>query len=181
MDPQSQVELHSGNVHSVAAKAAYGLLDSTWPGGKDDPGLPIDPAQIARKLGIDVYETALRPDVFAVLVKEPGQDPKIALNISDSKNRKRFSCAHEIGHYTRRSLDTEQYAYLDKRSPLSATGLDVDEIYANSFAACLLMPETIVTFLFNRGDGALGMALRFDVSQEAMQYRLRNLGLLTGG
>ena len=81
--------------------------------------MPVDPAQIARRLGIEVYETALESETFAVLVKDPGRDPVIALNQADSSNRKRFSCAHEIGHFVRRSdvpSDLEQYAYLDKRN-----------------------------------------------------------------
>lgn len=177
----SSARVDHSTIQDEATRAAARLLDSLWPGGKDDPSLPVDPAQIAHRLGLDVYETSLDPDVFALLVKEPGQDPVVALNASDSPNRKRFSCAHEIGHFVRRS-DTfsglDEYAYLDKRSPLSGAGVDAEEVYANSFAASLLMPEAVVRHLYAPGQKAFELALRFDVSQEAMQYRLQNLGLL---
>ncbi len=168
-------------LHQDATRAAERLLDETWPGGSSDPVLPVNPAEIARKLGIAVYETELDPDVFALLAKNPGQDPVIAMNRSDSRNRKRFSCAHELGHFVRRSTSNEpldRYGYLDHRSALSAAGTDGDEIYANAFAACLLMPEGSVRAFKRMGLNLLEMGLRFDVSQEAMQYRLKNLGLL---
>ncbi|MGH2817395.1 MAG: ImmA/IrrE family metallo-endopeptidase [Actinomycetota bacterium] len=167
-------------IQQEATRAADSLLDALWPGGRDDPGLPIDPVQIAKRLGIDVYETELEPDVAAVLVKEPGQDPTIALNADDSPNRKRFSCAHEVGHFMRRSdslQGVDEYAYLDKRDAFSGQGRNPEEIYANNFAASLLMPEELVKFFHRHGSRPSEMALRFDVSQEAMEHRINNLGL----
>ena len=156
-----------------AAKDAERILATTWGEGK----YPIDPVRIARRLGIDVLEAQLDQNVFAALVKQIGQDPAILLNAMDSPNRKRFSCAHEIGHFVRRSDQTEEYEYLDLRSPLSSTGQDPEEIYANTFAACLLMPEKEVRRLHRSGTNELEMADYFDVSREAMQFRLKNLGL----
>lgn len=167
------------SIREEAARAADRVLDSLWPGGSKDPLLPIDPAWIASSHGIDIYETRLESDVFAVLVKEPGRDPVIALNESDSENRKRFSCAHELGHFIRRTdafLGSEQYAYLDKRSALSSSGTDLDEVYANAFAASLLMPAGAVSDMVKAKVRPSEMALRFHVSSDAMQYRLENLG-----
>lgn len=167
------------SVQQEATRAADRVLNSVWPGGSDDPLLPVDPAQIALKLGVDVYETVLDTDVFALLVKEPGQDPAIALNEWDSDNRKRFSCAHELGHYIRRTdgyLGLDQYAYVDKRSNLSTSGTDPEEVYANAFAAALLMPAEPVKYLVKAKLLPSEMAVRFAVSAEAMRYRLDNLG-----
>lgn len=159
-----------------AARDAERLLRRTWPSRPDGrPPLPVDPVRIARRLGIDVYEARLAPHLFASLIKEPGQDPTIVLNAIDSENRKRFSCAHEIGHFMRRSDD--EYEYFDRRDMLSSTGTDPEEIYANTFAACLLMPEDEVRRRHRAGDSEVEMALLFDVSREAMHYRLTNLGL----
>jgi Zn-dependent peptidase ImmA (M78 family) len=160
------------------------VLDSVWPGGSADAVLPVDPAYIALKLGIDVYETFLDQDVFALLVKEPGQDPAIALNEADSENRKRFSCAHELGHFIRRTdgdLGLEQYAYLDKRSALSSSGTDFEEVYANAFSASLLMPSEAVKRFVKLQLHPSEMAVRFDVSSDAMRYRLENLGYRNSG
>lgn len=167
------------SVQQEATRAAERVLDSVWPGGSASPVLPVDPAWIALKHGLDVYETFLDDDVFALLVKEPGQDPLIALNQSDSENRKRFSCAHELGHFIRRTdsfLGVEQYAYLDRRSPLSSSGTNLDEMYANAFAASLLMPVRAVEQLVDAKLQPSEMALRFHVSSDAMHYRLENLG-----
>lgn len=170
----------------TAARDAEQLLRRVW-GVPGQPGfwLPVDPIRIARELGIDVYTNRLGNNVAAVLAKEPGEDPVIVLNATDSRNRQRFSCAHELGHYVRRTnqaafdpvrFDTNDYEYTDYRSSLSSTGEDVEEVYANGFAACLLMPEEEVRK--RHGDASpIDLALTFDVSQDAMQIRLSTLRL----
>lgn len=155
-----------------AAKDADRILDSVWGGW-----IPVDPVRIARGLGIRVVDAPLDSNVSGALVKEQGQDPTIMLNAADSPNRKRFSCAHEIGHFVRRREQPEKYEYVDYRAGLASTGSDPEEVYANQFAACLLMPEAEVRAAHRQGLDDLDMAIRFDVSREAMQFRLRNLGL----
>lgn len=162
------------------------LLTRVW-GTPGEPGfwLPVDPIRIARQLGIDVYTNRLGTNVAAVLAKEPGEDPVIVLNAFDSRNRQRFSCAHELGHYVRRTnqsafdpvgFDTNDYEYTDYRSDLSSKGEDFEEVYANGFAACLLMPEAEVRKRY-RDSSPVDLAVIFDVSQEAMQIRLSSLRL----
>ena len=99
------------------------------------------------------------------------------LNPNDGPNRRRFTCAHEIGHYVRRSEKAEEYTTVDLRSGLSSEGTDQEEIYANKFAACLLMPDSEVRRLSAEGMVDWEMAIRFGVSREAIQFRLRDLGL----
>jgi Zn-dependent peptidase ImmA (M78 family) len=132
---------------------------------------------IARTLGIDVLDGTLEKNVSGALFKRPGEDPQIILNTIDSPNRKRFTCAHEIGHFVRRSDNPDEYAYVDFRGPLSSAGMEEEEIYANTFAASLLMPEEDVRRFEREGLNDIEMAIRFDVSREAMQYRLKNLGI----
>lgn len=162
------------NTRFDAARDAERLLARAWQRGSDLP-LPVDPVKIARRLGIDVVDARLDPDVSAAIVKERGQDPTILLNMIDSRNRQRFSCAHELGHFIRRSDDPDEYEYVDLRDVLSSKGSDPEEVYANEFAACLLMPEKEVSRLRRDGLEDYEMALLFDVSQEAMHYRLVNL------
>lgn len=165
-----------------AERAANSLLQAVWPEVRDAPRLPVDPIKIARSLGIDVFDHDLEQDVYAVLVKEQGQDPVILLNSKDSPNRKRFSCAHELGHFVRRSDEKlaelkqyDEYEYRDERGIISQTGDDPEERYANSFAAALLMPRSEVRRLQEMRLSPVEMALEFDVSTEAMQLRLLNL------
>ncbi len=159
--------------HQKAEKAASELLEECW-----DGTLPIDPVRIAKSLGVKVLDVDLKQDVSGALVKKNGEDPSILLNAEDSKNRKRFTCAHELGHYRRRAEQPEQaYEYVDYRDQRSSTGTDEEERYANSFAASLLMPEVAVKAFHEQDMPVFRMAKIFGVSPEAMQYRLDNLGL----
>lgn len=158
--------------HREGEKVAVELLDECW-----DGNLPIDPVRIAKSLGVKVLDVYLNKDVSGALVKKPEQDPSILLNAEDSTTRKRFTCAHELGHYIRRAGERNQYEYVDYRDHRSSTGTDEEERYANSFAASLLMPELAVKVFKAEGLPAFRMAKRFGVSPESMQYRLDNLGL----
>jgi Zn-dependent peptidase ImmA (M78 family) len=78
---------------------------------------------------------------------------------------------------------------IDLRNEVSSMATDLQEIEANTFAATLLMPDEIVldyaTILMrsngeiNRDDIIANLARTFDVSIEAMGYRLISLGILT--
>lgn len=164
--------LMSTSVRKQAARDASRLLAQVWRGL-----VPIDPVSIARRAGLRVVDAALDDSTMGALVKEPGQDPTIMINDKDSLNRRRFTCAHELGHYVRRSDQTQEYATVDLRSGLSSEGTDDEEIYANTFAACLLMPEREVLRMYSEGMLDWEMAMRFDVSREALQFRLRDLNL----
>jgi Zn-dependent peptidase ImmA (M78 family) len=111
-------------------------------------------------------------------VKEPHEDPTILLNQRDSRIRRRFTCALERGHFVWQSAESNEYARVDLRGSRLSTGEDPEEIYANEFAACLLMPDEEVKMYFELGMDDLELALRFNVSREAMKFRLIDLGLV---
>jgi Zn-dependent peptidase ImmA (M78 family) len=140
--------------------------------------VPVDPAQVAEAMGLRVLGAQLGPQLAGALVKEAGKDPQIFLNGSDSQNRKRFTCAHEIGHYVKRSDLDNGYEYFDFRDSFSSTGINSEERYANAFAAALLMPKGRILKMKKEGLKDVEMAGRFGVSREAMVFRLKNLGLL---
>lgn len=161
-------------VKKEAERDAARILRASW-----GTAIPVEPVAIAHELGIRVLEAQLDGNTLGALLKEPQEDPTILLNQQDSRNRRRFTCAHELGHYVRRSAESNEYARVDLRDRRSSTGEDPEEIYANEFAACLLMPEDEVKNLDELGLDDLEMALRFKVSREAMKFRLVNLGLAT--
>jgi Zn-dependent peptidase ImmA (M78 family) len=142
--------------------------------------LPVDPFEIALDLGIKVVTVhGLSPDISGMLTKEAGyEDPKISLSALDSRNRHRFTCAHELGHYTQlvRSGQAAPWEYVDGRHLLSPGVLEADEVYANHFAAELLMPRDLVVDRMT-GSNAAALALDFGVAGDAMRFRLDNLGL----
>lgn len=155
-----------------ATKDAEKFLQATWFGG-----VPVDPVAIARRSGVRVVYAPLDSETLGAFLKRPNEEPTILINEADHENRKRFTCAHELGHFNRRRDETGEYHTIDLRSPLSSTGSDPEEIYANEFAACLLMPadELKIFLQFGLSDGEL--AERFKVSREAMEYRIVNLFL----
>ena len=78
---------------------------------------------------------------------------------------------------------------IDLRNDVSSMATDLQEIEANTFAATLLMPDEVVmdyaTLLLqsngeiSRDDLIAQLARTFDVSIEAMGYRLISVGILT--
>ena len=143
-------------------------------------GFPVDPAWIAHQMGLRVLDADLPDNVSGALLKRTGEDPVILLNRTDSRNRKRFSCAHELGHYASRVIDNRagHYEYIDLRGVESGAGTYTDEIFANQFAAELLMPEDDVRMLVRQGHSPLSIARYFEVSDDAIRFRLNNLRLL---
>jgi Zn-dependent peptidase ImmA (M78 family) len=162
----------ANDIKAEAERDATSLLRTTWP-----LGIPVDPIAIARRSGLRVLDAPLDEDTIGALIKRPFDEPTIMINQSDHENRKRFTCAHELGHFVRRSEEADEYSTLDLRSKQSSTGTDPEEVYANEFAACLLMPSDGIRSYLDMGLTDLEMAIRFRVSREAMQHRLRNLGL----
>jgi Zn-dependent peptidase ImmA (M78 family) len=158
------------DVKAEATKEAQKVLERFW-----GEGIPVDPAQIARKMGIEVSNAHLDPDVAGAIEKRDGRPAAIYLSAGDHPNRKRFTCAHEIGHFVRH--DEEDFEYVDYRDGTASMGIDEEERFANAFAAALLMPEREVRRLHGSGINEIEMAGVFGVSEAAMVNRLKNLSL----
>lgn len=157
-----------------AEAAAAQLLDSSWWPSND---LPVDPRKLAAELGIFVQEVPLRADESGNIVISPDETPVISLNKFDSESRRRFTCAHEIGHYLKRSSEPITERFVDFRDTLAGLGNEAREVFANQFAAALLMPAAWVAEFHRSGMSVADMARRFRTSDQAMEIRLRNLRL----
>ena len=154
--------------------------------GVAEPPIPIH--KVVRHLGLQLQHTELGDDVSGVLVVRGGHG-LIGVNITDSRVRQRFSIAHECGHYVlhRRSaklfIDKTYLAFRDGRS---STGQYRQERDANAFAAALLMPESMLRSVLEakqydvEDENDLDeFARTFEVSRQALTYRIANLGLLS--
>jgi Zn-dependent peptidase ImmA (M78 family) len=159
----------SGDTRSRAARDAATILTWHW-----DGSLPVDPIAIARENGVEVFDVKLPDDVSGAIEKGEGENAVIYLEVRDHENRRRFSCAHELGHF----FDNDKkgkFSYVDYRSESSHSE---DEVYANEFAARLLMPDEHIEELLKdlRGDPSLAdlarAARRFKVSPHALRVRL---------
>lgn len=150
------------------AAAAASVLAEHW-----DGYLPVKPSLIARIFEIEVIPRDLGP-LIAGRIQRQGGNVCVHINSSEPEARRRFTLAHEIGHFIKhRGRD---FAYEDYRNALSKQGTDKDEIYANSFAAELLMPEVAIRGLMALRVQEVQMAREFKVSPEAMVIRLKDLG-----
>ncbi|HFU0230408.1 TPA: ImmA/IrrE family metallo-endopeptidase [Vibrio parahaemolyticus] len=141
---------------------------------------PVDPVTIGRKLGVQIFDASLPNSVSGALIKAPGRDPYIILEETDSPTRKRFSCAHELGHYISRlksNDDSDTYEFVDFRDGRSSSGEDPEEVFANSFAANLLMPVDEFKKECCENNNIFHIASYFGVSPEAVKYRMKALGV----
>jgi Zn-dependent peptidase ImmA (M78 family) len=139
------------------------------------PELPVPVASIAEDLlGLRVEEAVLDGVSGYLLPAER----RICLNARDVPARRRFTLAHEVGHWVCQCLEggaAPVYCRAEDVSAADATARALER-EANVFAAELLMPEPAVRAAFV-GDAA-ELAASFDVSEEAMAWRLYNVGLV---
>ncbi len=153
--------------------------------------IPIPVDKLAQKIGAAIsYEPFDGKDeISGVLIKEADR-MMIGINSSHARTRQRFTIAHEIGHLV---LKHRGDIFVDKterinRDTKSTLAIDKNEIEANAFAAALLMPRAhILKEIQNRPRAKTAkkepplanyLAGIFQVSKQAMEYRLNNLGLL---
>lgn len=123
-----------------------------------------------------------------------GRQTIIGVNTRTSRRRQRFTIAHEIGHLLLHdgTLIVDHAVRVNWRDEVSGMATDTEEIEANTFAAELLMPRELVineleeymdkigttNRTMSHEDLITSLAREFDVSAEAMGYRLINLGIL---
>lgn len=148
---------------------------------------PVNVEALAARVGAMVSYDVLKEDLSGVLVKDKAR-VVIGVNSFHAKTRQRFTIAHEIGHLM---LKHKGDVFVDqtvmRRDGRSAQAIDPQEIAANQFAAELLMPRDFVIKAVQRWQAKRPdlssislvdeLAEEFQVSPQAMEYRLTNLGM----
>ena len=152
-----------------------------------NPPIPIE--KIAKKIGLNIVTFKFEDDIAGALIieKETGT---IGINPTNTIERRRFTIAHELGHYLMHKIGNEFFVdkdFLVKwRNASTSKYNDIEktqEIEANAFAAAILMPKNLIiaeiekSTMKNLGEGELitELANRFKVSTIAMSYRLTNI------
>ncbi len=165
---------------SRAVRAAHEVLKTT---GIKEPPVPV--FEIARELGVTLRIGPLPKDLSGFLIREKG---KIVLGVNSLHPRQRqaFTVAHELGHlrlHPDGSFVDHGFSFYF-RDARSSKATDPREIQANQFAAELLMPEQFIDPILHGRSVDLGdeqylnsLAKRFQVSSQALSFRLSNLGL----
>lgn len=146
--------------------------------------LPVDVVTLAKSLGIALESRQLENEFSGFLVRRKNEH-SIVVNSRHAKVRQRFTVAHEIGHYF---LHSKKDVFIDgfvfHRNNPQPQGINYqEEREANSFAAGLLMPSNLVREYMEKHDprSFKEIAEEFEVSPQAMEYRLQNLGFIQIG
>ncbi len=153
---------------------------------------PIKVDEIALGQKITIREEQLG-EISGLIFRE-GSQAIIGVNSNHPNTRKRFTIAHELGHFF---LHTENPLFVDRvfavklRDHVSSEAINQDEIEANAFAAELLMPSKFLKEDFSKAKSGIldyenedigeiikKLAERYEVSTHAMTVRLINLGVI---
>jgi len=146
------------------------------------PAVPV--ANLIAAQGIQLLYPNLGKDASGVLVRKDGTTV-IGVNRAHAKTRQRFTAAHELGHallHVGTDVHHDAGFQVNLRSDLSSHGIDPEEIEANYFAACLLMPRSFLeadpmAFYVDAEDATAvaTLARSYGVSAHAMSLRLARL------
>ncbi|WP_232240096.1 ImmA/IrrE family metallo-endopeptidase [Corynebacterium ulcerans] len=158
-------------IRERARKDASEVLKQHW----DLNYYPVDPVKIAREIGAEVFWGDLVEDFDGMLIPARAGDlPQIYVDTDCTIERSRFTTAHELGHLIE---DGDEVQVDRRRDARTRAGTDPHEVYANEFAASLLMPEFAIRQLRAVGMPDYKMADFFAVSMAALKNRLNNLGI----
>lgn len=133
------------------------------------------------RLDMDAW---LHPEIVGQIEKKDGKY-KISVQGSDHINRKRFTAAHELGHFLfHRDLmgngidDNTIFRSENVGNFYNVNIKPWHETEANKFAATVLMPKKMVIQQHQELRGRVkDLAREFKVSPAAMRIRLKTLGL----
>jgi Zn-dependent peptidase ImmA (M78 family) len=139
-------------------------------GGSLEPPVPVE-AIAEDLLGLNVAESELLKASGVLLPAKR----EVWLNATESPERRRFTLAHELGHWVCQVLEGRGAPVMCRADEVGVGEGRALEREANVFAAELLMPEELVRGEFSAGRG---LADRFGVSGEAMHWRLYNFKLV---
>jgi len=141
---------------------------------------------IIRACGIDYVEAALAPEESGIIEKT-SDSYRIIVNVGHAPVRKRFTAAHELGHYTyHRPLigdgisDGMLYRSENHLRYANKAITRQHETQANKFAAMVLMPKNLIERLILEGDlnpranadDLATLAKALAVSEQALKIRL---------
>jgi Zn-dependent peptidase ImmA (M78 family) len=185
-------------IPNVAVLSSY--LINAFQYDINQSGPPIDVDKIAELLGILVSDEP-RFDVDDVntvgkITLEKDAPARVWINPFENSYapRRRFTLAHEIGHFCMHRA-TNQTTFVDTKATMnrSESYWNRYESEANNFAAELLMPADLIRSI---GRGIIDkfkmenevammpialfveqLASRFKVSNPAMEYRLKKIGI----
>ena len=157
--------------------------------------IPVNLLKIAKNFGITVYDVDFKKlgnkNISGAIRYVDGKF-SILLNKDEQETRRRFTLAHELGHYfldkdilksSKIHIDTLYRAYEDS-SYVAPKSEDESQVKLTSeseidyFAGALLMNRMLLEKVFEIEQSTKKLAQIFKVSHSAMTVRLDILGLI---
>ncbi len=139
--------------------------------------VPSDVYDDFRKIGFHVFRRRLEnSNISGITIRHPVAGICILVNYDEDIYRQRFTAAHEAAHGILDSADDVIVSF-----SRTYRKEDLVEIRANHFAACYLLPPSVISAIpvssWNRG-AVLEWASRFKVSTRALAIALKNANLI---
>lgn len=152
--------------------------------------IPVEVVSMANFYGFEVYELEMDDNTSGMIIVSNKNienfDTKkvIVINSKHSNSRKRFTIAHELGHYILSDKPEECYAHRESKGSYNPDERDV-----NSFASALLMPkddlEKFCKLIENDYSAdkvpfvlISKVSERYNVSKSAAEVRLKKLNII---
>ena len=148
--------------------------------------LPVNIEGMIRLHGIKLDKNAELANELSGEIRKIGEeDYKISVKESEFYYRKRFTMAHELGHFLLHKdkigdgvNDTPAYRTSNADDLFNPRITSEHEAEANAFAAALLMPKEAVEYYYCEEKKSLKeMSIIFQASEKALEIRIKNLGL----
>ena len=142
----------------------------------------VDIAYIVRKQGYEVFiDDDLEDDISGFV---DHNNKEVVLNANETPERRRFTLAHELGHIILNANDNQiQHTDNITNNQLDIYASEPNEVEANYFAGCILMPKNVFIREFNSIKGDIDykiqkLAYYFGVSKLAVNVRANVLNLI---
>lgn len=150
---------------------------------------PVNIEEMIRLFNIELDKKAnLDDNILGEIRKLPDGRYKISINKNDHYYRKRFTMAHELGHFLLHGgligdglNDNVAYRNVESGDFYNSHIGKEQETEANQFAASVLMPDDILKLIVfsdtftNTDESIQTLSKKFQVSKEAMKIKVSDL------
>lgn len=152
------------------------VLDRFW-----DRTTPVRVLSIANTLGVEVFEQAMEGGSGYSCFCAEGRS-QIVLNAAEPVLHKRFSLAHQLGHFVlQHGVPGEAQPWLEVPQNFKSNAHERPEAEANAFALQLLLPTDALRLAVQSGTRTTdALSQLFQVSEAGVRHRLAGLGMLRG-
>lgn len=152
---------------------------------------PIPIVTIAERIGFKCFGAVLKKNISGVvtidanLIENYYTDKVILINVKENPGHRKFTIAHELGHYLFDFNETQKTTYFNAYDLSEDSQNSEEEQRANRFAAALLMPSTEFTTQFQKLKNkkytkfeiVVELTKHFLVSRTAIEKRVEELEL----